>query len=141
MEKTTYDHIMDYCTNKYGKFLMQPEKDYVLRQFMESYYQALENYKKKHKEAEPDEDQKKTMMSSLLNDATLHSYADSAQRYYEKFTANIESEYAKKVGGFSFLKNIAANILASFLYSIILIIVFWVAKDQIAAWLSQLVAK
>lgn len=141
MEKATYDQIMDYCTNKYGKFLIQPEKDYVLRQFMDSYFQVLDNYKKENNGTEPNENQKKTMISSLLNDATLHSYADSAQSYYQKFTANIESEYAKKIGGFSFLKNMGANILANFLYSIILILVFWVAKDQIATWLSQLVVK
>lgn len=141
MEKTTYDQIMDYCTNKYDKFLMQPEKDFVFRQFMESYYQGLESQKQKNQGTEPDENQKKDMLNFLLTDATLHSYADSAQSYYKRYTETIESEYAKKVGKSSFLKSLGASILANFLYSIILILVFWVAKDQIATWLSQLVVK
>ena len=138
MEKDTYDYIMDYCSQRYGPFMTQHEKDYVFRQFIESYFQAIDEHKKEHSGTEPDEDQKKTMMKPLLSDNTLHSYADSSRIYFNNLTATIEDEYAKKLGKASFWKNIWTNMLANFFYSILLIIMFYVAHDQIASWLSQL---
>ena len=138
MEKAAYDYIKKYCSDRYGHFMTQHEKDYVYRQFIESYIAAIDKYKEENQGKEPDGVQKTTIMNSLLNDNTLHSYADSSKSYFEHITTNIETEYAKKMGRASFWKNVGASILANLIYSISLIIVFWVAHDQIVSWLSQL---
>lgn len=138
MDKDTYDYIMEYCSQKYDHFLTQHEKDSVLRQFIQSYFQAIDVYKNEHAQTEPDEEQKKTMIKSLLSDNTLHGYADSSQIYYKNITDTIEAEYAKKLGKQSFWKSVFASILANLLYAISLIALFWVAHDQITSWLTQL---
>ena len=78
--------------------MVQPERDFVLRKFLDSYYEAIEKYKE----------------------------------------VNIESDFKKMQDKPAFWKSVATSILANSIYSIILIIIFWVAKDQIATWLAQL---
>jgi len=137
MTKDTYDKINAYCTEKYDGVLIQPERDYILRKFLDSYYEAIEKYKETN-QTEPTEAEEQTIVNSLLNESTLLSYVDSAKGYYEKFVGNIENDLRKKQDRPAFWKNICGSILANLIYSIILIIIFFVAKDQIATWLIQL---
>lgn len=137
MDKSTYDAINKYCTSKYNGFLVQAEKDYILRKFLDSYYESLKKFAETNG-TEADEQQKKTIATSLLSDSNLDSYIDSAKNYYQQWTSNIESDFQKKQQKGSFWKDVGINILANTFYSIILIILFWVAKDQITNWLTQL---
>ena len=132
MDKITYEKILEYCTKKYGRILVPVERDFVIRSFLESYYKA-------HNGMEPNEDELATIINTLTSDTTLHSYADSAQTYYEKLTSTIESSFEKKMGKFEFLKTLGTNLLSSLAYSFLLIFIFWIAKDQIATWLLQLI--
>lgn len=137
MNKATYDQINDYCTTKYDGVLVQAERDYVLRKFLDSYYEAVRKYKDLH-QIDPPPEEEQTIINSLLNESTLISYVDSAKNYYEKFRANIENDFKKKQDKPEFWKSVLSSILANLIYSIILIIIFFVAKDQIATWLTQL---
>ncbi len=137
MNKTTYDKINAYCMEKCNGVLIQPERDYVLRKFLDSYYEVIKNHRERNN-AEPTETEEQTIVNSLLNENTLLSYVDSAKVYYGNFKSELESEFKKRQDKPAFWKNIGISILANFIYSIILLIVFWVAKDQIATWLSQL---
>lgn len=137
MDKITYNKINEYCTTRYGRVLDQPERDYILRKFLESYYEAVDRYKEVH-HSEPSPIEEKTIINSLLNESTLLSYSDSAKSYYEKFKNDIENNFKKKQDKATFGKNVATSILANLIYSIILIIIFFVANDQIATWLIQL---
>ena len=139
MDKITYEKILEYCTKKYGRILVPVERDFVIRSFLESYYQAIEAHKKAHNGMEPNEDELATIINTLTSDTTLHSYAYSAQTYYEKLTSTIESSFEKKMGKFEFLKTLGTNLLSSLAYSFLLIFIFWIAKDQIATWLLQLI--
>lgn len=137
MNKDTYDKINKYCMEKCNGNLTQPEKDYVLRKFFDSYYEAVEKYKEAH-HAEPNIVEEQTIINSLLNESTILSYIDSAKAYYEKIVSSIESTVKKKQDKRAFWKNIGQNILANLIYAIISIVVFFVAKDQITTWLIQL---
>jgi hypothetical protein len=44
----------------------------------------------------------------------------------------------RKEGALAYLISISSNIVASFIYSILLIIIFIVAQDQIGGWLASL---
>jgi hypothetical protein len=117
--------------------LVQAEKDYILRKFLDSYYESLKKFAETNG-VEADEQQKKTIVTSLLSDSNLDSYIDSAKNYYQQWTSNLELDFQKKQQKGSFWKDMGINILANVFYSIILIVLFWVAKDQITSWLTQL---
>ena len=95
MDKSTYDAINKYCTSKYNGFLVQAEKDYILRKFLDSYYESLKKFAETNG-TEANEQQKKTIATSLLSDSNLDSYIDSAKNYYQQWTSNIESDFQKK---------------------------------------------
>ncbi len=137
MKKDTYDIINNYCTSKYKGVLIQPERDYVLRKFLDSYYESIDRFTETHK-CPPTSEEEQTIIDSLLNESTLLSYIESSKNYYEKFRYNIENDVKKKMDKPAFLKNILTGILANLIYSVILIILFFVAKDQITTWLTQL---
>ena len=136
MNKVAYERINEYCS-QCNEVLAQAERDYVLRQFMDGYFQAVQSFCEEHEKVPSPEDEQ-VILNSLLNDSTLHSYVISAQKSYEDFKSGIEKDYAKKSKPDSFWANVATNFVASLLYSIFLILIFWVAKDQIATWLTQL---
>lgn len=138
MNKTTYDMINEYCTTRYEGVLVQAERDYVLRKFLDSYIEAVEKYKSEHNSADPTAAEEQTIVNSLLNESTMKSYIDSAKGYYEKFQSNIENEVKKKQSAPAFWRSVFTSVLANLIYSIILIIIFFVAKDQITTWLTQL---
>lgn len=131
MKKDTYDIINNYCTSKYKGVLIQPERDYVLRKFLDSYYESIDRFTETHK-CPPTSEEEQTIIDSLL------SYIETSKNYYEKFRYNIENDVKKKMDKPAFLKNILTSILANLIYSVILIILFFVAKDQITTWLTQL---
>lgn len=137
MKKDTYDIINNYCTSKYKGVLIQPERDYVLRKFLDSYYESIDRFTETHK-CPPTSEEEQTIIDSLSNESTLLSYIETSKNYYEKFRYNIENDVKKKMDKPAFLKNILTSILANLIYSVILIILFFVAKDQITTWLTQL---
>lgn len=138
MDKETYEYIIDYCVKEYKEVLSPFEHNYVLRKFLESYYSAINKYKEQNNGQEPSSADEKTILSSLMNENTMNSFIDSAKSYYNEYTTSIYNEYQKKANKSSFLLSIGTSVLANFIYSIILVIVFIVAKDQIATWLTSL---
>ena len=63
-----------------------------------------------------------------------------AKKYYEDLQNTMKADFEKQQNKVSILKEIAISIFSNFIYSIILIIVFWVAEDQLSSWLSQLIS-
>lgn len=139
MDKTTYDKINQACTTKYkGKdILVQTERDYVVRIFLEGYYQTVKKYEETHGHT-PTETEERTIIETLLNESSMQSYIASAKAYYNSYKTSIEDDYKRKLDKTSFWVNVGISIVANMIYSIFLIIVFMVAKDQIATWLTQL---
>ncbi len=137
MNKSTYDKINEFCTEKTDGVLIQAERDYVLRKFLDSYYAAISTYFESHN-SYPSTKDEQTIVDSLLNKDNLTNYVDSAKIYYDKFKNNIENEFRKKQDKPAFWKSVFISIFANLIYSLILFIVFLVAKDQIATWLMQL---
>lgn len=140
MDRITYDKINEYCAPKHNRILVQAEKDYILRRFLDSYYQALDQYRETNG-IDADEGQQQIIISSLLNESTVQSYIDSANSYYIKLESNLENKFRKKFDKPLFWRSVSIGILANLLYSIGLLILFFVAKNQITSWIMQLVAK
>ena len=65
-----------------------------MRKFLDSYYESLKKFAETNG-TEADEQQKKTIATSLLSDSNLDSYIDSAKNYYQQWTSNIESDFQK----------------------------------------------
>lgn len=139
MNKSTYDTINEYCNKKTSTILVQAEKDYVLRMFLESYYSAVEAYKNDFG-TDPTEEQEKIIMNSLLNDNSLMGYVTNANTYYRSFKSEIETKYQKTLSRGSFLATVFTNVFSNVVYSALLIFLFVIAREQITSWLTGLLS-
>ena len=140
MDSTAYNYIRDQLKNsKYG-VLGQVERDRVYKQFLDSYISALDAVKKETGN-DPTQAEKERIEASFLTESTIDSYVAASKSYYEKLEKTIENNYQEKLAPPNYFKSIGLGILANFLYSILLLIVFWLGQDQIASWLSSLMAK
>ena len=139
MTQDVYNRIIEYCTTKYDGVLVQVERDFVLRNFLDCYFAAIEEQTRINQKPLTKE-QQETILNSLLTDSIMNDNITLAKKYYEDLQNTMKSDFEKQQNKVSILKEIAISIFSNFIYSIILIIVFWVAKDQLSSWLSQLIS-
>ena len=79
-----------------------------------------------------------TMRTTLLSQNSLSAHVRLAEDQLAEQTRSAIKPLLKKEGFKNFLVSVGASVIASFLYSILLIIIFVVAQEQIASWLSSL---
>jgi hypothetical protein len=76
----------------------------------------------------------------LLTDASLLAHVRSAE---DALSSQVESEITrirKELGTKSFGMSVLSGVTGNILYSLLLVIIFVLAKDQISTWLSTLSA-
>ncbi|MEA0554183.1 hypothetical protein U1P98_01100 [Lysinibacillus irui] len=135
MDKSSLDRIEKFC-DKQKSTIRRTHRDFMIRRFLESYFNQISEREKKQRKSLT-ESEKESIREAFLDENNLQNMLIAADDFYETLEAQYESNFNKKNGG-GFLKNVFASITGSFVYSILLIIIFWVAKDQLATWLSSL---
>ena len=142
MLKFAYDKINEFCNNVNNnskKIIFSSERAYIWKYFTDSYIQAISRFQNEHNE-EPTDEKKQEIINSLLVDNILYSYLTTAENEQKEYRNGIEKDLQKTEGRSTFWKSIFSSVLANLIYSVILIFLFWVAKDHIYSLLSQLIA-
>lgn len=129
-----FQQISDYCTRA-GKSLHVRNHAFCL------FVSALDNALKEHADrtgspAKPKEAADKH--DALLTEDSILGFVTRAEHLVEKAASEIREPYKATIDSKQFWMSVWSSVLASFIYSIILLIVFWVAKDQIISWLQSL---
>lgn len=135
MDKKSFDRINEFC-NKQKQTVSQWERDFMWRKFSEGYFSMIE--KKKSDKSSITDKEINTIIETLLDDTSLENNLVNARKYYNDLEEEICNEYSKNFNKGNFLKSLVTSILANVLYSGLLIFIFWIAKDQIYTWLTQL---
>ncbi|MGY2142201.1 hypothetical protein ACW9I5_05905 [Pseudomonas azotoformans] len=74
------------------------------------------------------------LLSSASVNAHVRAAEDALSKHVESELKNLKKELATKSFGWSILSGIVGNVL----YSLLLILIFILAKDQIGTWLSSI---
>ena len=124
-----YQKITDFC-NRRGK-------DPVIRNhafciYIETLSQALES----HKNQTPV--RMETTYTALLTDQAMEGYVSRAETLVDNITAAVVDPYIRKQTTKEFWMAVASSVVGSFLFALGLMVMFWLAKDQIRAWLQTL---
>lgn len=135
MDKSTFDRINTYCDQNHK--ITQTERDFVIRKFLESQLNAIEA-KEIQKGAPLTPKERSDIEDALLNNISLESTVIAAKSYYTSLEERFFSQFKKNTNSSTFWNSVWTNIAANIIYSIFLIIVFFVAKDQISSWLDSL---
>lgn len=135
MDKRSLDEINKFC-DKQKDTVSQYERDFMWRRFSESYFAMREKKEKGGNiiiQQELD-----TIIDTLLDEKSLENNLTTARGYYGKLESQFYDNFKKNTDKTSFIHSLGTSILANVIYSILLIFIFWIAKDQINTWLLSL---
>lgn len=81
------------------------------------------------------------MRMTLLSDASLNAHLRVAEEMQLSETQDVLQPFMRKESIKNFWHSVSASVVASFIYSVLLIVIFIVAQEQIGTWLSSLTVK
>lgn len=136
MRKESYTKVMTFLSSKNG--LTQLEKDVVVRKVMENYYANIETVTETGSTITLNDTESKVLENTIASEENLTSYIDSAKAFITEWETGKETLFRKHINTGSFWKSVGSSVLASFIYTIIIVAVFWIGKDQIYGWLRSL---
>ncbi|MEV8190547.1 MULTISPECIES: hypothetical protein [Bacteria] len=135
MSQSTFDAISKYCIDN--------DKDFPVRN------QAFAIYAQKLKDAIQNHIDKNNGRITPAQESTIHSMMESEAeiRGYvlaaEQIIADLKESAIKPYkSGFSwkdFWVSVGASVLGAFLYSVLLLVLFIVAEEQIKSWVAPMV--
>ncbi|MDI6678829.1 MULTISPECIES: hypothetical protein [Bacillus cereus group] len=137
MDKPTFDQINNFCD---GHNISQIERDFVIRKFSESFYNAVEK-KETQKGSSLTSKEISDIREPLLNDVSLDNIIVAAKSYHSTVEERFFLQFQKNNGKSSFWNSVWVSIVANAIYSGVLIIGFILGKDLISGWLSSLLDK
>jgi len=136
MNKSSYDAIQKYCDNQ-KETITTNERDFIIRKFMESAFDAIEIHKINNK-SEPSAKEIATIEQTLLVESNLESFVDSAKKFYLSTQQSLIVDYDKKFKRASIWRDVGIGVLSAFLYSLLLVLFYLIAQEHIAEWLRNL---
>lgn len=122
---TPYEAIDSYCK--------QNKKNNCIRDLAYSVYTQQRDLLSQDPTLTP-----AAIQTMLLTDASLLAHVRSAE---DALSAQVENEVKrirKELGTKSFGMSIVSGVVGNIVYSLLLVIIFVLAKDQISTWLSSL---
>lgn len=134
MKDNAFVAISKFCEdNKLSKL----HQRILLHKYYEDYYLLIEDYCKKEN-SNPSADTIKGFNSTLLNEMTLKTNIslanDEIRNYTEKEIAKVKKNQSIK----SFWFSVLSSIIGSFLFTILLLIIFTLAQNQVKSWINDL---
>ena len=137
MNKKSFEAIQAFCDNQ-KETVTTSERDFIVRKFLESVFDAVEKHEK-NKKVYPSAEEIESIEQTLLVDNNLESFVDSARKFYLSTQQSLINDYDKKFKRTNIWRDVGIGILSAFLYSLLLVLFYIVAQDQIAGWLKDLI--
>lgn len=124
-----FDKITEFCNAR--------TKDVVVRNHAFCIYvnvlqKALANHEN------PTRQKTETTRTALLTDEAIEGYVSRAESLVDNMTQAIIEPYEKQRSIRDFWRGVASSVVGSFIFTVLLILVFWLAREQIRGWLESL---
>ena len=134
----SFKTVSEYCTRS-GKDIQVRNHAYCL--FVTAFQRALEEHRKANNGAEAKPKEITDKKAALLTPDSIEGYISRAEALVDAASEDIRKTYEKAYKKQQFLSSVFASVLAAFIYSIIIVVVYWIGRDQINTWLHQLTQK
>lgn len=132
--QTPFKQIKKYCIDK---GLSKMHERFLYHKYVEDLDDLIERYRASQGK-EPSKDIKEGYVSTLTSHSTLSTNVILADDEIKKITKK-EAEKAKmKVSIFTFSMDVVSGVVASIVFSVLLIVVFTLAQSQIKSWVEDL---
>lgn len=134
MEDIIFKTIKEFCkNNKYPVIYNR----ILLHKFYEDFYKVTSDHKLKQG-IDPSADTITGFQSTLLNDMTLKSNVKLAEDELKTLTSYEVNKFKLIVSFKQFTLDVVSGIIATIIYTVLLILFFYLGKNQINSWLNDL---
>lgn len=79
-----------------------------------------------------------TARLALLTDEAIEGYVSRADALVDSSTQAIIAPYENQHSTREFWRGVASSVLGSFIFTVLLVFIFWLAREQIRGWLQSL---
>lgn len=132
--QTPYSQIMEFCKTKNASDL---QSKILLHKFYKDYYEVIDNYKKKENK-EPTKEILEGFESTLLSETTLQGNLKLSEEEIESAFSKEIRKHDKVTSMKNFGLSILSGVIASFLFTILLIIILNLAQNQVKGWINDM---
>lgn len=132
--QTPYSQIMEFCKNKNVPEL---QSKILLHKFYKDYYDIINNYKAKENN-EPTEEILKGFESTLLDETTLQGNLKLSEDEIEKALSEEIKKHDKIISIKNFGLSVLSGVIASFIFTILLIVILNLAQNQVKGWIDDM---
>ncbi len=132
--QTPYSQIMEFCKNKNVPEL---QSKILLHKFYKDYYDIINNYKNKENK-EPTEEILKGFESTLLDETTLQGNLKLSEDEIEKALSKEIKKHDKIVSIKNFGLSVLSGVIASFIFTVLLIVILHLAQNQVKGWIDDM---
>lgn len=132
--QTPYSQIMEFCKNKNVSEL---QSKILLHKFYKDYYEIIDNYKKKENQ-EPTEEILKGFESTLLSETTLQGNLKLSNEEIEAALSKEIKRHDKLMSLKNFSLSVLSGVIASFLFTILLVVILNLAQNQVKGWINDM---
>jgi hypothetical protein len=130
--KSPFVIIREYCSKEKTSKLIER---ILFHKFEEELNELLESYRKDHNGQDPSQDTINGYISTLLSETNLSKNIKLAEEEIREELEDEINKIKKKIGNINFWKSVGASILGSFFFTILLIIIFFIAENQVKSLL------
>ncbi|MFZ4412685.1 MAG: hypothetical protein ACOYOV_06345 [Bacteroidales bacterium] len=134
MSRETFNRIKEFST---ARNLTKLQERILLHRYFEDYYFLIDDYARKHQGNNPSADTIVGFNTTLLSDMTLSTNVNLSAAELEEFNKK-EIEKVKAVNGWkNFGLSTLSSIIGSFLFTLLIIILFLMGESQIKSWIND----
>lgn len=134
MSRESYNRIKEFSK---ARNLSKLQERILLHKYYEDYFILIDDHKKKNGGNEPSPDTVIGFNSTLLSDMTLSTNINLAEAELESFTKK-KLEKVKMANGWkNFGLSTLSSIIGSFLFTLIIILLFLMGESQIKSWIKD----
>lgn len=131
---TPYSQITDFCKNKNASEL---QSKILLHKYYKDYYEVIENYKNKENK-EPTSEILEGFESTLLSETTLQGNLKLSEGEIELALSKEIEKHDRIISLKNFSLSVLSGIIASFIFTILLIVILNLAQNQVKGWINDM---
>ncbi|WP_312923212.1 hypothetical protein [Empedobacter brevis] len=134
MEDKVFATVSDFCTKNKLPLIFNR---ILVHKYYEDYNKIVNDYTIKEKNP-PSQDILKGFEATLLSEMTLNSNAKLAEDELQNYTKKEINKYKQEVSIKNFWMNVLSGVVATIIYTLLLLLFFYLGKSQIHSWLNDL---
>lgn len=134
MSREAFTRVKEFST---ARKLSKLQERILLHKYFEDYFSLVDDYKKKNQGNNPPSDTIVGFNSTLLSDMTLSTNIDLSVSELDSFSKDEIDKVKTKNGWKNFWLSTFSSIVGSFLFTLIIILLFLMGENQIKSWIKD----